>query len=440
EPDTRWEGAAAAAQASSSGEVRPGFAWRRISELELPWRRAYPDSAARARALARYAERVLGFTPLATIDIDVPLAGVSGVAFVLPSAVAPGGGGAHRVYVKRMLVGTRVAGLLPDWAFFVRCVIDGSLLRPTASREQLYDDDVLLATREAITRTVRDWLLRTLQAGGMTAKEFVQAHHLAIRSLALTDDEMLDVALDVLPFETTAGPATLREVEHEHGVVVYAPLLEQFRRIAPVARARGLAVVNGGYVYDSDLLGRLAQRHPDRFRTLTAADLAQVFAVPTPERELATLDAVDRAREVLAPLECEPQLRVFEPDTVPTVLLTDRDGEYQRELQRTVEESDDVWSEVLAGFARPAAPRRLMFNDACPLVRELLEAPVGEVMDAGVRALYVSAIQLSGEPLRPRDAALMTEAMTVLLRQGLAASRSRRPGDGSATGPGADGR
>ena len=35
-----------------------------------------------------------------------------------------------------MLLAENVEGLLPDWAFFVRAVIDTSELRPTASREE----------------------------------------------------------------------------------------------------------------------------------------------------------------------------------------------------------------------------------------------------------------------------------------------------------------
>lgn len=435
DPGEPCAGAVDAARLGAGGAPRPGHAWRRLTEPELPWRRAYPDAAARSAALSAHAERALGLRPLAAIDLDVPLAGVSGVAYVLPAAVPPGGGGAHRVYVKRMLLGTRVTDLLPEWAFFVRCVVDATALRPTASREQLYSDDVLLATQDALAATVRAWVLRTLEAGGPLAASFVATHHLAVRSLALVDDQMLDLAVDALPFETTDGPATLLEVEREHGVVVYAPSLEQYRRIAPVARAQGLVVVNGGYVYDADLLARLAQRHPARFRELAAADVAQVLGEASPERELATLDAVERARVVLAPLDCEPVLRTFAPEHLPAVLLTDRDAEHQRDLRRTVDEADDLWSDVLSGFARPKASRRLVLNDACPLVRELLAAPPGEVARAGVRALYVQAVMLAGEPLRARDAGLMTDAMTALLRHGLGLPGGGEVADGGAREP-----
>ncbi|GIG37210.1 HSP90 family protein [Cellulomonas pakistanensis] len=422
----------------ADGAPRPGHAWRRVSEPEAPWARAYPDEAARARALARYCEQTFGFTPLAHVDLAVPLAGVSGVAFVLPAAVPPGGGGSHRVYLKRMLLGARVEGLLPEWAFFVRCVIDASGLRPTASREQLYTDEVLLATQEALADAVRSWTLRTLESSTALARQFVATHHLAVRSLALTDDTMLDLAARILPYETTDGTLTLAEVAAEHGQVVYAPTLEEYKRIAPVARAQGVAVVNAGYVYDADLLARLAARGPGRglgeVRPLGAGDIAQVLAPVTPERELATLDAVRAGGEVLRPLDTELVLRTFEPAELPAVLLHDRDGDHQRDLRAAMAEADDVWSDVLAGFAAPAAARQLVLNDASTLVRDLLDAPPGEVTAAGLRSLYVSALLLSGEPLRARDAELMTGSMSVLLRAGLRGGGGGVRADGGAAG------
>jgi molecular chaperone HtpG len=121
------------------------------------------------------------------------------------------------------------------------------------------------------------------------------------------------------------------------------------------------------------------------------------------------------------------------------VLLHDREGDHQRDLARTVADADDLWSDVLAGFAAPAAARSLVLNDRSPLVRDLLAAPAGEVFEAGVRSLYVSALLLAGEPLRARESELMTGSMSVLLREGLRGAA--RPDGTDAGGPaGEDGR
>lgn len=397
--------------------------WRRTSATELPWRAAVPpeDAEDRAARLADYCERTFGFRPLAHLDLDVPLAGVSGVAFVLPQS-APASSAVHRVYLKRMLLGARVPQVLPDWAFFARCVLDASALRPTASREALYEDEVLLATRDALGAAVRDWTLTTLRTPSALTRRFVEAHHLALRALATTDDDLLDLAADVLPYETTDGVRTLAEVRAETGGLVYASTVEEYRRIAAVARAQGLVVVNAGYVYDADILARLARRHPGwGVRPLGAQDVAQVLSSLPPVREIELGRFVESTNQLLEPLECEVQLREFEPVSLPALLLQDREGEHQRTLARTVAEGDDVWGEVLAGFASDAQPRRLVLNCANPVVAQLVDAPPGAVRDAGVRSLYVSATLLAGEPLRARDAELMNGSLTVLLDAGLSA-------------------
>ncbi|MCR1982094.1 HSP90 family protein [Cellulosimicrobium cellulans] len=398
---------------------------RRLSGEDLPWRAAHPTPAARDAALAAYAERTLGFTPLARIDLDLPLAGLTGVAYVLPAAVAPTTTSRHRVYLKRMLLGSAVDDLLPPWAFFVRCVLDASVLRPTASREGLYEDEVLLATRDALGAQVRRWLLETLATDSVLARRFLETHHLAVRALALTDDEMLDVAARVLPFETTAGSTTLADLaaDHPDGRLLYTASVEEFRRIAPVAAAQGLAVVNGGYVYDADLLERVAARFPRwRLSPVSAADVAHVLTEVEPLRELEVADALASLDDALAEQDCDVVLRRYEPDALPAMLLHDREGDHAREAAR-VAETDDLWGEILAGLSAPARPRRLVLNDANTTVRDLLASPDAQVRAAGARSLYVTAVLASGKALQPAEATLMNDSLSLLLARALAAGQ-----------------
>lgn len=146
--------------------------------------------------------------------------------------------GRHRVYVKNMLVNTREDTLLPDWAFFVRAVVNSESLTPTASREQLREDEILLLTREAIGEQLKTWITATL-SGSALRDRFVETHSLALRAVALASDDMLDVVASSLPFETTGGIATLAQVIEETGQVLYTPTTEAYRRVAPVARGSG---------------------------------------------------------------------------------------------------------------------------------------------------------------------------------------------------------
>ena len=79
---------------------------------------------------------------------------------MLPVPTNPASRAGHRVYLKRMLLAESAEGLLPEWAFFARCVVDATELRPTASREALYEDGLLESVREALGDQLRGWLVR----------------------------------------------------------------------------------------------------------------------------------------------------------------------------------------------------------------------------------------------------------------------------------------
>ncbi|MNW55181.1 hypothetical protein D3C74_328290 [compost metagenome] len=325
-----------------------------------------------------------------------------------------------------MLLGTKVDDLLPPWAFFVRCVLDASALRPTASREGLYEDEVLLATREALGAQVRAWALATLAEDSPAGRAFLRVHHLAVRALALQDDDMLDLAARVLPFETTEGTGTLTDLQAalpEGARLLWTPSVEEFRRVAPVAAAQGLGLVNGGYVYDADLLERISNRFPRwRLSPVTSSDVSQALLEVDPLRELEIAGTVQAIDAALAPQDCEVIVRAYEPSVLPAMLLHDRDGDHEREARATVEAADDLWGQVLAELSGPARSRQLVLNDTNDTVRSLLATTDPQVREAGAQSLYVTALLLSGRPLRSSEATLMNGSLAVLL------DRALRPG------------
>ena len=136
--------------------VRVAVGEQEVTGAVAPWERADGEGeAGRRRRLAEFCREEFGFEPFDVVDLDVAEAGLRGVAFVLPMPVNPSVASTHRVFLKQMLLSTTVEGLVPEWAFFVRCVVDTALLRPTASREALYEDDLLDETRIALGEQLR---------------------------------------------------------------------------------------------------------------------------------------------------------------------------------------------------------------------------------------------------------------------------------------------
>ena len=387
-----------------------------VTDLPAPWDRPYPSPAARRVALARHCHEQFGFTPLDSIDLDVPLAGIRGVAYVLPSAVSPAQRARHRVHLKGMLLTERAEQLLPDWAFFVRCVLDTDSLRPTASREALYEDETLAAVREALGERIRSWLTGLAAGDPQRLTAFLSVHHLGVKSLARHDREMLRTMLPWLPFETTDGQLSLEEFAQRHAVVHYTRTVEEFRQVAPIASAQGIGVVNGGYTYDSDLIEALPSVRPGTAVAGLDADTVTAPLDPVePAAELALADFLATARATLDPLGCDVVLRAFHPLSVPALHLDDRAARHEQARAQAEEQADELWAGIL-GSLRGGAPRaRLVLNHLNPLVRRISSLPERELIGTATESLYGQALLMAQRPLRPADSALLNRAFLGLL-------------------------
>ncbi|MBW8486926.1 HSP90 family protein [Actinomadura parmotrematis] len=384
-----------------------------------PWLAAHRDPAARRRALDAYCRDLYGFEPFDVIDLDVPEAGLTGVAFVLPRPVAPSARGAHRVYLKRMLLAEGVEGLLPGWAFFVRCVVDATELKPTASREALYEDELLDATRDALGDRLRQWLVRLAETDPARLRGFLRLHRLGVKAMALHDDDMLRLVDRWLEFETSAGPMTLAEFRRRHpGTARYAASVEEFRRLAAVAGAQGVGVVNGGYVHDTEIIERLPAIDPGiAVRRLDPAELTTAFGVVDPAAELALRPFLAAAQRAVDHLGCEVVVRDFDPASLPALYLTSRAAEHQAEVAEAREAADELFGGLLDALhsAVRADRPQLVLNHRNPLTRRITALAEDGLVELAVQGLYGQALLLGHHPLRPADTAVLNRSFLGLL-------------------------
>ncbi|MBF9067129.1 HSP90 family protein [Streptacidiphilus fuscans] len=390
-----------------------------VNDTPPVWERTYRSPLARREALAAYGKAVFDFVPLDTIDLDIPLVGLKGVAFVLPTPAHPTRRSGNRVHLKGMLLSDQATELVPDWAFFVACVVDTTGLRPTASREALYEDETLAAVRDAIGERVRQWLTGLAAQDLATLRQFLDVHHLAVKALARHDDQLLALLLPWLPFETTDGRVSLDEFARTHPVVLVTQTVEEFRQVAPIAAAAGLGVVNGGYVYDRELVHQLPQVRPG----VSVADLdpetvtAHLDGVD-PAAELAAAPFLARARAVADRLETDVALRAFQPVGVPAMLVDNREARHERRRAELSAGADDLWAGILGSLSSSEPRAQLILNYLNPLIRELSELAATvdpQLSETAVEALYGQALLLSRRPLRPSDHALLNRSFLGLL-------------------------
>ncbi len=392
-----------------------------VAGRRFPWEE--DDPARRRQAGLSLGEQVVGSRPLDVVDLSDAQAGLRGQAFVLPHA--GGARASHRLYAKRMLVGESVPDLLPEWAFFVRAVVDTDRLALTASREALHDDELLDETRDRLGAQLKRWLLRMVRTDEARAEEFFRVHHLAAKAAATTDDDMLDVVAEVLPWETTVGTMSLAQFSQLNRVVTHVDSVDAYQQVAAIARAEDIPVLNAGYAYDQALLRRWVDRTPGLdSRRLAPEELADRFSAPSEADERAFEPLLDVARTALSRSGSVPVARSFRPSSLQAVLLVGRDAHLERDRRDVAASLDGPWADALETLAAPSAEPRFVLNVQNPSVRRLVEGADAGLQQVAVEALYAHALLSGRHPLTPFDSALVARALPALIDRAIEAGPS----------------
>lgn len=373
--------------------------------------------------LIDFGTELLGAQPFDVIQIDVPLTGTRGVAYVLPHPVPPQGGGAHTVYCSRMLVSERCREIAPEWAFFARIVLDSTGLNPTASREGLIDDPPLGATRDAIGAALRSWIVSLARQDPLRLEAFVATHYLGLKALAVHDDEIGPSIIRLLPMETSRGLRTIAEIVDASAELAYVPTTDQFRQVNALTRQ---LVINATYTWDAEVLRRLPELIPGvRVREVTVTEVLQgLEPVGTADRQVATrLQA--RASAALAPWDATAAVRQAATADVPSFLLTDPDLLRRTERRRARDGGQSRWTSILDTLDAVTADRdaaagtTVLFNWTNPLVRRIADVEDEIVFGRSVRLLHLQAVLATGRPLSASESEALTGTLTDLMILGL---------------------
>ncbi|MER7013486.1 HSP90 family protein [Saccharopolyspora sp. NPDC000359] len=401
--------------------------WEGVNEpaVFLPQDRPADERSA-TEALEELGADLLGNRPLETIELSVPATGTRGVAYVLPFAPPPGSRRSGRLHLGRMLLGEDLSDLLPEWAYFVRCVLNTDGLRPTASREQLVADEALEYTREEIGRALRRWIVQQATTRPARFERFVAVHHLGLKSMAVHDDDLAAAVLPWLTVETSAGRMTVRDYLDQSRHVRYVETVDEFRQIAAVVPP-DQPVINGGYTYESDLLRRLPLLVEGvTAEQVQASSVLDELAPPPMDDRPSTTALERRAAAVLAELGCDALVRSFRPEDVTALHVADAAAIRRIERTEVRDSAPAVWADVLGGIESLTAGRpghkprsttaQLCLNWQNPMIRQLAALDDQLVFDRSVRLVYIQALLAGHRPLTRADRMVMTTAMSDLIQ------------------------
>ena len=354
---------------------------------------------------------------------------LDGVAYVLPHEVNLTARRTHRVYLKNMLLSEDAENLLPEWAFFVKAIVNANDLRPTASRETFYEDNKLSAARDSLGQCLRAYLITLAEKRPEKLEQFIGLHYRALKALAVEDDEFFRLFIDYLPFETTHGQMSFGDYRRDNETILFAPSVDQFRQIARVASAQGQCVINAGYTYDQELLAKVPEAFDEvRVQEIEAAEIVEAFEELTLKEQESAHLLLTVAETVLKPFKCAPELKKFKPKELPALFSTSKDGRFFRSLEQSKEVADPLWGGVLDQLGkrdkRPTAHSQLCFNFENPLVHRLTSLKNKPLLRRSVEMLYVQSLLLGHQPLNAKEMSLLNEGLLALIEIGVTAGES----------------
>ncbi|MGB0840327.1 MAG: HSP90 family protein, partial [Chitinophagales bacterium] len=353
-------------------EVEANGRFVKTLQTQFPWENTrFSDSALQlGRKLFR--ENFSSYIPLTDRSNQT-----KGIAYILPRPTQYQAAAQNRVYIKRMFITEEESNILPEWAFFVKAIINSDNLAPTASRESLYKNDTLQTVREDLGHCIKDYLKQLSIDSPETLEQIIKVHGYALKSLCLKDADFLGFIADWFTFPTTMGELTLAQIKERTDSVFYVPDIDEFRQIIPVARANNQLVINAGYVYDADLLHAIgdldAARLYQRIDTEYFGNFLNDISI---ENHDLFRNRLDRLQIHLNAFKCELDIKQFAPENIPAIFYMSEKKLIERDVTKIKEESNDLWAGIsnmvfqsVGGFQS-----KLYLNFNNPIVRKLLHA------------------------------------------------------------------
>lgn len=391
-------------------------------DIDITRRAPFLDAVDDIDGAVQYGRDLLGATPLDAIELHEPATGTRGLAYVLPYAPPPGARQATRMYLGRMLLGERVDDVLPEWAFFVRAVVDSTGLAPTASRESLVDDAALERVREQLGAGIRRWVLELGLREPHRLAQFVAVHEVGLKSLVRHDDELAQFITRWLTLETTHGTMRVGDLVERYPHVRFAQSVDEFRQVAGISPGSEV-LVNGGYLYDADLVRLLPGLYPHVTIELVdvAGELDRLDPPPLDDRD-AAMALEERAGGVLTASGCSVTVRSIDQPELAALYVADPEVLRRIDRGRTKGITGSLWGGVLDRIDSTVSARRnddlsarLCLNWSNRVVRALVRVQDDAVFARTVQLLYIQALLAGHHPLSDSDRALMTTALSDLV-------------------------
>lgn len=337
----------------------------------------------------------------------------NGIAYVVPYPVSAGVHNMHRIYLKNMLLTESGDKLLPEWAFFIRCIINTTNLKPTSSREDFYEDEMLNIARNEISQCIADYLQELDETNKEMLYSIVRIHNLAVKSVIASTDGLDDVLLPYIIFETSLGEMTGKEISEFGGNAFYTCDVNQFKQLAPLYTQRSLLLINAGYVYEGAIISKIAENSVTTLiDKLTDTDIDFMLDDSEFENDIDVERLCEFAEKVLRKYECRVAIKAFEPFEIPSLYTLNERAIEARQIKRSMESANNIFSEMLSVFQEEATAKAtscLYLNTNNLIIRKMMKMEDKDKLRCYIEIVYVQSLLSGHFPLLHDEMKVLNE-------------------------------
>lgn len=343
--------------------------------------------------------------------IETPDTKNKGIAYIIPHALHHGTTQNNRVYIKNMFITDKANDLLPEWAFFVRVVLNSESLAPTASREEIYDNKELQNVKDALGKAIKNYLISLSHTNPSALQTIIRHHNVALKSLCLTDKSFLKFIFKWFVFETNFGDLSLDEIRKQSQEILYISSIDGFRQLLPIATSSNILLVNSGYIYDVEVLDAIAKFDKEnRYHEITVEYFGNILKDLELNEHQQFEDKIDALQFLLKDYKCLVDVKRFQPNTIPALFYMDKDQVSGKDIENIKEESDDFWASLSESvFETQEFESKLYLNIENQVVQKLLAGVEASSEKIILEMLYVNSLMMGHYPVSNKELQMMNQ-------------------------------
>ncbi|EAC2443488.1 HSP90 family protein [Listeria monocytogenes] len=385
------------------------------------WTKQFSDketlSTLSREQIIQYGEYILGTHFQDYFLIENESGRTFGIAYMIPHAVQMNAIRKNTVFLNKMFVTSEANNILPDWSFFAKCVIWTDELQPVASREAFYKNELLTSVASELGVALKKGI-ETLPEEALM--KLLATHYLSFKALASEDAPFLKLIYPYLPVRTLNGEEKLGDIIAKNDVIYYTYSVDDFRQIKDIARSSGMTLINGGYSYDSPILAQLSYFvEGTEFVLIEPEEMTNKLRPMTVSEEQAYQPILTEMNSMMAEFDTDVLIKHFEPKDLPIIFIHSTATQELRELERAVEETNSVFSDILESIQKeqePAPLAHLYLNLDNELIKRLFTSgKTVKELSVIVNVLYIQALLLGHYPLKRKEMVLMNQNMLRIL-------------------------